>query len=160
MFEVARETLVQRSPAQLWEVLIDFDQYQRWSPYFRPKGLPKLGGEIEYSFRTNPANPRFWRVTATISEFEPSAHLAFDMSVGRLLLSIEEHFRIERTPEGSRLIHSICCKGLFARLRLPKARRNFDKLLSETDRLLAQYLSKHRSRAAAKIMRPKGRRRS
>lgn len=159
MFEIARETLLPRSPAQLWEVLANFDQYERWNPYVRPKGLAERGAEVEYSFRMNPANPRFWRVTATISEYEPTAHLAFDVKLSRMLLSIEEHFRIERAPEGARLIHTICCKGLIARLRLPKTRRNFEVLLSETDRLLTQYLTRPRPKPVAKIMRPNSRRR-
>jgi len=32
--------------------------------------------EVEYSFRMNPANPRFWRVTATVSECDPGERLA------------------------------------------------------------------------------------
>ncbi len=159
MFEIAKETLLPRSPAQLWDVLANFDQYERWNPYVRPKGLAERGAEVGYSFRMNPANPRFWRVTATVSECEPGAHLAFDVKLSRLLLSIEEHFRIEPAPEGARLTHTINCKGLIARLSLPKTRRNFEVLLSETDRFLTQYLARPRAKPPAKVMRPKGGRR-
>ena len=76
-----------------------------------------------------------------------------------LLLSIEEHFRIEPAPEGARLIHIISCKGLIARLSLPKTRRNFEVLLSETDRFLTQYLARPRAKPPAKVMRKKGERR-
>ena len=155
MFEIARETLLPRSPAQLWEVLANFDQYERWNPYVRPKGLPERGAEVEYAFRMNPANPRFWRVTATISQCDPGEHLAFDVKLGGMLLSIEEHFKIERVPEGARLTHSIRCKGLIARLSLPKTRRNFEVLLSETDRFLTQYLARPRTNPAAKAIRAK-----
>lgn len=158
MFEIARETLLPCSPAQLWEVLANFDQYERWNPYVRPKGQCERGAEVEYAFRMNPANPRFWHVTATISEHEPAAHLAFDVKLSRLLLSIEEHFRIEQMPEGARLIHSICGKGLIARLRLSKARRNFKGILSEADRLLTQYLSRSQNKPVFSV-KPKRRRR-
>ncbi|BBE33063.1 hypothetical protein SmB9_07210 [Sphingosinicella microcystinivorans] len=160
VFEIVRETLLLRSPDQLWEVLADFDRYERWKPYVRPKGLFERGAEIEFSFRMNPANPRFWRVTATISRCDPGEHLAFDVKLGGMLLSIEEHFKIEPAPEGTRLTHSISCKGLIARLGLPKIRRNFEVLLSETNRLLTQYLARPRSKPAAKVMRSKKGRRS
>lgn len=140
MFEVARVTLIARLPAQLWDVLANFDRYERWNPYVRPKGEPERGKEIGYSFRMNPANPRFWDVSAVVSAWEPGARMGFDVRLS-WMLSIEEYFILEPAPGGTRLIHSFRCKGPIARLRLSKARRNFEGILSETDRLLTAYLA-------------------
>ncbi|AJA11766.1 hypothetical protein SKP52_24645 (plasmid) [Sphingopyxis fribergensis] len=141
MFEVTQETHIARSPAQVWDVLANFERYEQWSPYVRPKGSPEQGKEIDYSFRMNPANPRFWPVTAIVSEWEPCAKLGFDVRLN-WMLTIEERFVLEPAAGGTRLVHSFRCRGLLARLRLSKARRNFKEILNETDRLLTRYLSR------------------
>lgn len=141
MFEVAQETLIARSPAQVWDVLANFEGYERWSPYVRPKRTPERRKEIDYSFRMNPSNPRFWPVSAIVSEWEPCERLGFDVRLN-WMLSIEQRFLLEPAAGGTRLIHSFCCKGLMARLRLTKARRNFESILSETNRLLTAYLAR------------------
>lgn len=42
MFEVQKETLLDRTTVQLWEILLDFDRYERWNPYVRPQGTAEL----------------------------------------------------------------------------------------------------------------------
>lgn len=158
MFEVEKETLLDRTPAQLWEVLIDFDRYERWNPYVRPKGTAELLKEVPYWFRMKPDKPGFWRVSAIVTELEPRERLAFDVKLS-WLLSIEERYVLESREGGSRLIHSFRCKGLIARLRLSKARRNFEGILSETERLLTQYLARPPAKSPPQAKRPASRRR-
>lgn len=158
MFEVSKETLLECTPVQLWEVLVNFDQYECWNPYIRPKGAPSLGEEVPYWFRMKPDKPGFWRVSAIVTELEPRARLAFDVKLN-WLLSIEERYILEPRAGGSLLIHSFRCKGLIARLRLRKARRNFEGILSETGRFLTSYLARMPARSVPRTKRPKSWRR-
>lgn len=159
MFEVSNETLFECTPAQLWGVLVNFDQYERWNPYVRPKGTASRGTEVPYWFRMKPDRPFFWRVSAIITELEPRTRLVFNVKLS-WLLSIEERYVLEPCAGGSRLIHSFRCDGLIARLRLRKARNNFEGILSETDRFLTRYLARMPTTSAPKMKRPKtGRRR-
>lgn len=159
MFEVSNETLFECTPAQLWEALVNFNQYERWNPYVRPKGIPSRGQEVPYWLRMKPDKPGFWRVSAIVTELEPRSRLAFDVKLS-WLLSVEERYVLERRPQGTLLIHSFRCKGLIARLRLNKARRNFEGILSETDRFLVRYISRSQAKPIPKAKHPKnGRRR-
>lgn len=141
MFDVERETQLSQTPAQLWRVLSNFDGYERWNPYVRPKGVPELRTEVPYWLRMKPERPSFWRVSALVTELEPNARLTFDVKLS-WLLSIEERYVLEPRAGGTRLIHSFRCKGLIARLRLSKARRNFEGILSETERFLIAYMQR------------------
>lgn len=141
MFEVEKETLLDRTPSQVWDVVVNFDNYDRWNPYMRPSGTLELGATIPYWFRMQPDKLKFWHMTADITALEPGARLALTVKLN-WAFSIEESYIVEPASKGSRLVHRFRCTGLASRFAAGKARRNFDSILSETDRLLKRYLQK------------------
>lgn len=141
MFGVDNETMVPASPPRVWTAITRFDTYHAWHPFVRISGLSEPGRAIEYSFRIRPDQPRFRTMFARIREIQTHERLVIRFGLG-WLVSFEEAYVLMPAPGGTRLLHSLRCRGLLSLLLSRRgARRNFTNLLEATDMALARYLA-------------------
>jgi hypothetical protein len=69
--ELKTEILIQASPAKVWAILTDFENYQNWNPFIKSiKGEAKVGHKI--TARIEPPEAKGMTFTPTVLSFEPN----------------------------------------------------------------------------------------
>lgn len=112
---VRTEALIPAPPEAVWAVLADFDHYEAWNPLnIRARGEAKPGAKVRMTF-LNLAKPgTTLDQTVTVTTCEPGQALAWSGWVP-LLFKGRHHFTLERTAEGTRLLHGEDLGGLVTR---------------------------------------------
>lgn len=132
MIEFAADIDIPAPPRRVWDALIDFPSYPKWNPYVDLRGRVALGSEIEWSYPTRLVLKRA-RMPAVIGEFDELNAITWSLGVG-WLFSIEERFRLYPTQDGTRLKHSMRCRGIVAELGRRPLRRSWPRLCAAQTR--------------------------
>lgn len=124
MISVHAQVDIAAPPERVWRVLMDFAHYRNWHPYVEMRGVPILGGEIDFSFRNKPATPGSWKTEVTVTQLEPPSNFAFKFGIAGLF-TMEQWYSLEEIPDGTRVTHGsnyggflLAIPGNFIRKRL------------------------------------------
>lgn len=110
MKEVRTEIEINSSPDKIWNILADFEKYEKWNPFInRIVGEPREGSKIEIHVTTPAGKSRMYQPTVT--KVEQGHELRW---IGKSLLLNGEHiFAIEQMKQGRvRLVHREVFYGL------------------------------------------------
>ncbi len=141
MVEFERERILPYTPAQVWAVLADFENHRIWNPYVRLKAFQGDPTTLRYELRMDPQKPKFVEVAATLLAAYPERLLTIDIRPS-FLLKFEDSYALSPVAGGTKLHHSISCRGLLVGLRLPGVRKSFETMLNATDAILTAHLEK------------------
>lgn len=141
MVEFERERILPYTPAQIWAVLADFENHRVWNPYVRLKAFQGDPVTLRYELRMDPQKPKFVEVAASLLAAYPERLLTIDVRPS-FLLKFEDSYALSPVPGGTKLHHSISCRGLLVGLRLPGVRKSFETMLNATDAFLTTHLEK------------------
>lgn len=138
MIAIENETLLPVPVPRVWDVLLAFDRYAEWYPFFRLRGQAVLGAEFDYIYTTWLAR-RTATALATIVELEPMR--LFGVRIGiRRLFAITERFVLEEHGGGAKLRHGFEYRGLMARFVGRGMSRRAASMMLEVDEALRDYL--------------------
>ena len=144
--EVHTEIYIEASPEAVWDILTSLDLYQDWNPVITSSsGIVEIGETLTNRFELPGGRARTFSVQVTAVD---RAHLF--AWTGRLLgmpwLFEGRHiFKLEDTPQGTRLIHSEEFSGLAGSLILRKS------LLAQTEDGFTAMNKALKTRAEAQI---------
>ncbi|NIJ64641.1 carbon monoxide dehydrogenase subunit G [Sphingomonas leidyi] len=148
MVEAEREISLGASPASVWQLLMDFDNYAAWHPFVRLKGEPGLG-EIAYTYSSSLARVRILLAPATITRLDPERCFEWRSGVRRIFLTIES-YTLEPRGAGTLLIHRLEYRGALSALLHGRLARKANAMVMRTSQSLAAYLARHRLKAWAR----------
>lgn len=94
---------IDAAPAKVWEILMDFDKYEKWNPFIlRAEGEVAVGNTIKAFIR--PPGDKGMTHQPTIVRAEPGRHLQWLGKVPGLLKARHE-FILEPVGDGTKLRH-------------------------------------------------------
>ncbi|MEO1655425.1 MAG: SRPBCC domain-containing protein [Bacteroidota bacterium] len=100
---VHQEILVQASPAEVWEVLLDTHKYPDWNPVMKViEGEIKPGQRVKYLFIQPPGDPL--EIESVISQMLPN-QLLNQKGGSPFLLSFDHQYILEGKETSQVLIH-------------------------------------------------------
>jgi len=108
--EVRTEIEINASPDKIWNILVDFEKYEKWNPFVnRIVGDPREGNKIEIHIETPAGKSR--KYEPTVTKVEQGRELRW---MGKSLLLNGEHiFAIEQLEQGRvRFVHREVFDGL------------------------------------------------
>ncbi|MHA2503012.1 MAG: SRPBCC family protein [Candidatus Kariarchaeaceae archaeon] len=103
---------INASPEDVWNVLMDTDQYHQWNPFIlRLEGEKSLGEKLEVELKNGEGTMKF---TPKVIEMQEKEHFAWKgiMFLPRLFDG-SHHFELAKTESGTRLTHWEEFKGIF-----------------------------------------------
>ena len=115
--EIKTEIAINASPAEVWKILTDFENYPRWNPFIRSvTGPVKVGNKI--TARIEPPEASGMTFKPTVLVFEPNQELRW---LGKLLFTGlfdgEHKFELINAGDGtSRFIQSEKFRGILVPL--------------------------------------------
>ena len=122
MKKLHTEIVVDARPEQVWDVLVDFEQYREWNPFIvELRGVAVLGAKLRASM--SPPGGRPVTLRPRITELRPGAVLEWLGHVGVPGLFDGRH-RFELEPAGSQTI--VRQHEDFTGLLVPLLSRNID----------------------------------
>jgi hypothetical protein len=116
MEQLHSEILVQAIPAQVWEILTDFDRYAEWNPFVvQATGIPEQGQRLSVTMsppggRSITLKPRVTEATAA-SVLEWWGHLGV-----RGILDGRHRFELHEVEQGTRLLQMETFTGVLVPL--------------------------------------------
>ncbi len=137
MIESSADIEISAPPRRVWEALVDFAAYPEWNPYVAVRGSAALGSEIQWAYSSRIIK-RVW-TSATITEFDEPNAITWSFRIG-WLFRFEERFRVHATRNGTRLTHSIRCRGMIARLGKQSLRKTFAGVISAANNGLRRHI--------------------
>lgn len=95
------EVTINATPAQVWNVLTDFENYPEWNPFIKEfKGNPATDKKV--SVFIQPPGQKGMRFTPEIKVWEPNKHFAWKGKVMfKGIFDGEHHFELEALPNGT-----------------------------------------------------------
>lgn len=142
MLELTTEVELVAPAGKVWAVLTAFGSYPSWHPWLRISGAAGSGETIRYSF--DPAmNGRTLTMDAEIEEWQHPVSLAWAFGFPGVF-TLQERFLLHRSARGTRMQHSIKCRGIAALLLGRFMTRKIEALLTSSDGALAAHLAKRR----------------
>lgn len=122
MQNISTSVSIQASPATVWKVLMDFDEYPEWNPFVTSivgKALPGEHLSIELSRK----DKKPMSISPTVVTAETEACFAWVGSVGlRGIFDGHHQFVLDSAPGGTQLQHFEEFTGLLVPLVLPSIR--------------------------------------
>ena len=105
MREIRTSIEIEASPADVWEVLADFDTYPDWNPFVRSiSGTLSQGERLEVSLGASGKKPMAFSPIVTI--VVPGEEIAWLGHLGmKGIFDGHHHFRLSPTDTGTRLDH-------------------------------------------------------
>jgi hypothetical protein len=137
MKEISTSIVIQKPPADVWDVLTRFDQYPSWNPFVKSlEGHVKVGQRIKVKLPAMNFRPRVLAFEKN-KEFRWLGHLLFPG-----LFDGEHRFQLQDNGDGTTtFIHSEIFKGilvpLFSRMLDNETRTGF-QLMNEKLKLLVE----------------------
>ncbi|RVT93100.1 SRPBCC family protein [Sphingomonas crocodyli] len=137
MVRIRTATIIPGSPLRTWTALVDGGQRRAWHPIFQLTDPIEIG-ITQYKLRLhNWKKPPAGEASVDVLE-KPKT---FSWSCGlRFVLTVREIYELEEDGAGTYLTHSLEFRGILARLVVAAVRRNFAKMLAESDDRLSRYL--------------------
>lgn len=137
MIECSAEVEIPAPPRRVWEALIDFAAYPEWNPYIAVRGTAALGSEIRWAYSSQMIK-RVW-TSAIIDEFDEPNAITWSFRVG-WLFNFEERLRLHPTRGGTRLTHSVRCRGIAAQLGRRSLRKTFEAVIGAANDGLRRHV--------------------
>jgi hypothetical protein len=112
MKRLVTEVNIKASPAQVWDVLANFDGYSTWNPFIvRAQGDAAVGASVR--LRMSPPGGRAVTLTPHVTQAVPGEVLEW---LGRLavphLFDGRHRFELHPTASGTRLVHGEVFTGI------------------------------------------------
>ena len=112
MKRLVTEVNIEASPAQVWDVLANFDGYSTWNPFIvRAQGDAVVGAPLR--LRMSPPGGRAITLTPQVTQAVPGEVLEW---LGRLgvpyLFDGRHRFELHPTASGTRVIHGEAFTGI------------------------------------------------
>ncbi len=115
--EIRTTVDIEAAPDRVWQLLMEFDDYQVWNPFIRGIKADKLsiGGTLYIRVRRPPGSESI-RYTAKITDFKPGAEISWRRTMGFGGLFASEHAMIivQRGHFGSCFIQRERFSGMLA----------------------------------------------
>lgn len=90
-------------PAQVWEVLVDFERYAEWNPFVPKMSADlRIGGDVTLHVRRDPSSDDIKIFHETITELEPGRRLAYRVNHYRPWMMQAERWQILTPLDGGR----------------------------------------------------------
>ncbi len=133
MKELRTEIEIQASPETVWQILMDFDHYPEWNPFFyRAVGNAAVGQTVKISFKFG---TRDTTLTCRVLDLEPNRLIRWKWQIFfSWLYSGQDHFSIEPLDDTRvRFVQHEEFRGLllplFAKGIDTDSRRGFEEML-------------------------------
>jgi len=113
--EVRTEIIIEGSPQQIWDLILDFKEYPNWHPYLSEVlGKVKKGKFLKFKTKDLDGNPE-GKFTAKIMELELHKELSWGGNV-LFFFSAKHYFRLVKIDEtNNKLIKGEYWKGVFGK---------------------------------------------
>lgn len=136
---------IKAAPEAVWDVLVDFEQYGRWTKAVQMEGRPVLEGPAIYTLKVrtwfNPNRPL--RVGANFSVVDKPNRLEWEIGLV-WLLAFRVGFALTSAGGGVEVKHYASISGLFA----PLLRQRFTRIMASFLQLVARDLGNRFSKDA------------
>lgn len=139
MIEVNHEVRIPAAPERVWEALVDFANYGKWSTYILVRGVAAKDGEIEWSLASTVLKRRLW-TKGIVTDLCETEKLSWTFGT-RGIFAGEETYSLERLSGGTRLQHTLRYRGLVAMFRRAHLKKSMGTIVATGDDNLQKYVS-------------------
>lgn len=138
MQEIKTEIDIAASPAKVWSIIADVEQWQQWSPIINAsKGKPAIGSTLSITMANKEKGtdgPKYSPVVIGFEE-QKTFHWRAQMLAG-FVFTNDKIFKLEATETGTHVTHIETFKGLMAPLMAGSVEKNVPAMLDSMNQAL------------------------
>lgn len=132
MQSIETSIIIDAPPAQVWQVLMNFDRYPQWNPFVKSiKGEAKMGAHLECTLQPEGMKPQVFKPTVVALELEREFAWLGKLGISGLFDG-EHHFQLIPQDDKTLFIHKENFNGILVPLLLAligdKTRRGFEAM--------------------------------
>lgn len=141
MFTVENTIVLCAPLARVWQLIVDLDRYRDWHPYITLKNDPVDPRKLSCTYRNPDSAAPLFSADGYVVRLDRQADFAWRLGI-KGVLQIEESFHLEKSDQGTQLMHCLSCSGIGSWLGLAVLKRAFRRSLVRIDDSLAIYLQR------------------
>ena len=142
--EVKTEIDISAPPAKVWNIIIDINSWQEWSPIINAsQGVATVGSKLNITMMSEEVGkdgPNYSPVITELTEpnyFHWRAHM-----LAEFVFTNEKIFKLEETSSGTRLTHTETFTGLLAPLFRGQMEKGVAPMLNAMNKALKDLAEK------------------
>ncbi|MBX2883484.1 MAG: SRPBCC domain-containing protein [Granulosicoccus sp.] len=141
---VKAEIEIQAPPEKVWGILTDIDKWHEWSPIINESaGQAAVGSTVTITMMSKEAGKNGPKYSPTIIEMdEPRLFHWRAKMMAEFLFTNDKIIELEKTDEGTRVIHKETFKGLMAALMKGQMEKGVPPMLNMMNDALKQLAEK------------------
>lgn len=144
MQEIRTEIEIAAPPEKVWEILMDFDKWQEWSPIIKQSsGSAAIGSKLQMTMMGKEEGKNGPSYSPKIEEmnkpklFRWRAHM-----MAGFIMTNDKVFELQATPTGTKLIHKELFKGLLAPIFCGQMEKGVPPMLNSMNKALKELAEK------------------
>lgn len=142
MREIRTEIEVAVSQTEVWDKLVDFENWKHWNPISQASGRASLGGKLDITMSAADGKTGN-RYVATIKTLEAPRLLHWQASMGaQVLFTNDKILELIETDRGTKLVHRETFSGLLVSLFWKKLEAYVPGALNQMNAAFKQVLEK------------------
>ena len=142
--EIKTEIEISASPAKVWSILADINNWQKWSPIIKEsQGTASVGSELTMVMIGKKEGEEGPIYNPVITELDAPKHLRWraHMLAGFIFTNYKV-LELEATSSGTRLVHKEMFKGLFAPIICGQMEKGVPPMLNSMNNALKELAEK------------------
>ena len=144
MQEIKTEIHIDAKAEKVWEVLMDFDKWQDWSPIIKQsKGSAQVGSQLQMTMvgkSEGESGPSYKPKIEEMSKphfFRWRAHM-----MASFIMTNDKVFELTETENGTKLVHKELFKGLMAPIFCGQMEKGVPPMLNKFNQALKALVEK------------------
>lgn len=144
MQEIRTEIDIAAPPEKVWDILMDFNKWQEWSPIVRKSsGTAALGNALQFTMVGKTEGEDGPTYSPIIEEMnKPSLFRWRANMMAGFIMTNDKVFELEATPTGTKLIHKELFKGLLAPVFCTQMEKGVPPMLNSMNKALKELAEK------------------
>jgi len=144
MREIKTELNIDAPPEQVWRIITDFDNWEKWNPIVNTtSGTAALGSKVEITMRGKDGQDAN-SYTAIITRFdEPKTLRWHGKMMAEFLMANDKIIELEETDSGTRLIHRETFNGILVPLFWGKLSEHVPAMLNSMNEALKNVVEQN-----------------
>ncbi len=140
MREIRTEIVIAAPPEAVWRVITDIEHWDQWSPIIQAsEGQASLGSQLTITMVSEEGKggkdgPRYQPI---ITQIDPTKSFRWRAKmIANFVFTNDKSFELERTNQGTRLIHKELFSGLMVPMFWGKVKANVPAMLDSMNEAL------------------------
>ena len=144
MQEIKTEIEISAPPSKVWDIIIDINKWQEWSPIIKSsQGEALVGSKLNITMtgkNKEKDGPQYKPEIIKLNESKYFHWRAYMLS--GFIFTNDKIFKLEETTQGTRLIHIETFKGLLAPIFSSQMEKEVPVMLNSMNKALKQLAEK------------------